>query len=104
MYAPEVGDFVYITDNSFTKEQILEMERKMLLKLDFNVGRPLPLQFLRRYSKAGEVDATQHALAKYVMELSLVDYEMCHVKPSLLAAAALCLSLRVFDDREWVGW
>lgn len=26
IYAPEVRDFVYITDNAYTKEEILEME------------------------------------------------------------------------------
>jgi cyclin B len=26
IYAPEVRDFVYITDNAYTKEEILQME------------------------------------------------------------------------------
>ena len=30
IYPPIVRDFVYITDNAYTKEEILEMERKML--------------------------------------------------------------------------
>ena len=30
IYPPIVKDFVYITDNAYTKEEILEMERKML--------------------------------------------------------------------------
>ena len=36
--------------------------------------------------------------AKYAMELSLVEYEMAHVKPSILAAAALAISLKVLDQ------
>ena len=32
------------------------------------------------------------------MELSLVEYEMAHVKPSILAAAALAISLKVLDQ------
>lgn len=55
MYAPEVGDFVYITDNAFTKAQIREMEMMILRHLNFQLGRPLPLHFLRRASKAGNV-------------------------------------------------
>ena len=55
MYAPEVKDFVYITDNTYSSEQIRAMESKMLHVLDYMVGNPLPLHFLRRNSKAGEV-------------------------------------------------
>lgn len=55
MCAPEVADFVYITDNSFSRAQVCEMEILMLKNLNFGLGRPLPLHFLRRASKAGKV-------------------------------------------------
>jgi len=55
MYAPEVADFVYITDNAYTKAEIRQMECHILKVLGFELGRPLPLHFLRRNSKAGEV-------------------------------------------------
>lgn len=97
MYAPEIGDFVYITDNAYTMHQILSMELRMLDALGFSVGRPLPLHFLRRTSKAGLVDAKMHALAKYILELSLLEYKLCHITPSEIAAASLALTLRIFD-------
>lgn len=104
MYAPELNDFVYITDNAYTKANIRQMEIIMLKALNFDLGRPLPLHFLRRYSKAGQMDATTHTLAKYIMELSLVDYGMVHYHPSEIAAAALYLSMKVLDtDAEWTG-
>ena len=55
MYAPEVKDFVYITDNTYSAEQIRVMERDMMYKLEYVFGNPLPLHFLRRNSKAAEV-------------------------------------------------
>jgi len=55
MYAPEVADFVYITDNAYTKSEIRQMECQILKVLGFELGRPYPLHFLRRNSKAGEV-------------------------------------------------
>merc|ERR1712090_62233 len=55
MYAPEINDFVYITDNAYTAAEIRQMEIKVLLTLNFALGRPLPLHFLRRNSKAGDV-------------------------------------------------
>ena len=54
-YAPELGDFVYITDNAYTQSEIRTMEIKMMEVLKFDLGRPLPLHFLRRNSKAGQV-------------------------------------------------
>jgi hypothetical protein len=58
MFAPEVADFVYITDNAYAKADIWEMERDILRTLDFCLGKPLCLHFLRRNSKAGEVSET----------------------------------------------
>lgn len=101
MYAPEIGDFEYITDNAYQKSDIRKMECLILKTLDFNLGRPLPLHFLRRNSKAGEVDATKHNLAKYLMELTIVDYDMVHIHPSEIAAAALCMSMKLLDNSKW---
>lgn len=97
IYAPEVKDFVYITDRAYTEQEILRMELRILQVLKFNLGRPLPLHFLRRASKAGGVEAATHALAKYLVELSLVQYSMVDIEPSRLAAAALALSLKILD-------
>lgn len=101
MFPPEIGDFAFVTDNTYTKHQIRQMEMKILRSLDFNLGRPLPLHFLRRASKIGEADIQQHTLSKYLMELSLVDYDMIHFPPSQIAAAAYCLSTKILDEGEW---
>ncbi|XP_025939797.1 G2/mitotic-specific cyclin-B2 isoform X1 [Apteryx rowi] len=101
MFSPDVADFVYITDNAYTSDEVREMEIVILKELNFDLGRPLPLHFLRRASKAGEADAEQHTLAKYLMELTLVDYDMVHHHPSEIAAAALCLSQKILGHNKW---
>ncbi|XP_023388320.1 G2/mitotic-specific cyclin-B2 isoform X3 [Pteropus medius] len=101
MFSPNIEDFVYITDNAYTSSQIREMETLILKELKFELGRPLPLHFLRRASKAGEVDVEQHTLAKYLMELTLIDYDMVHYHPSKVAAAASCLSQKVLGQGKW---
>jgi len=97
MYPPEIGDFVYISDNTYTAGQIRRMEISMMEALEFNFGKPLALNFLRRNSKAGGVESDTHGLAKYVMELCLVEYKMVHISPSLIAAASLAFAMRVLD-------
>ncbi|XP_067127724.1 G2/mitotic-specific cyclin-B-like [Centruroides vittatus] len=101
IYSPEIGDFVYITDKAYSKREILRMECIMLKKLNFSLGRPLPLHFLRRNSKAGDVDATTHTLAKYLMETTIVEYDLAHYSPSHVAAAALYLSMKLLDNSPW---
>ncbi|NWW89204.1 CCNB2 protein, partial [Rhynochetos jubatus] len=101
MLCPDIADFVYITDNAYTTEEVRAMEIMILKELNFDLGRPLPIHFLRRASKAGEADAKQHTLAKYLMELTLIDYDMVHHRPSEVAAAALCLSQKILGHNEW---
>ncbi|XP_059351894.1 LOW QUALITY PROTEIN: G patch domain-containing protein 1-like [Daphnia carinata] len=104
-WAPEINDFVYMSDKAYTAKDVLAMECRMLQKLDFRMGRPLPLHFLRRNTQAAsqildQVDVLHHTLSKYLMELTLPEYSFCHYLPSQLAAAALCLSLRILDEND----
>jgi len=98
MYAPEIGDFVYITDNAYSESEIRAQEVEMIKHLNFSLERPLPLHFLRRFSKVAQIDTTVHNLAKYIMELAIVEYKFCHTPPSKLAAAALAISMMAYEN------
>ncbi len=52
IWAPEVKDFVYISDKAYTREQIISMEKLMLNTLGFNLTLPTPYNFLARFLKA----------------------------------------------------
>jgi len=97
VYAPACSDFVYITDNAYSEEEIKATELRIVRSLDFRVAQPTAINFLRRYSKAGDVDVLQHSLAKYSLELCLPDYRLVACPGSRLAAASLCLSLLVLE-------
>lgn len=49
-------------------------------------------------------DVERHTLAKYLMELTLIDYDMVHYRPSEIAAASLCLSQLLLDGLPWVSF
>jgi len=104
-WAPEINDFVYMSDKAYTNQDVLKMECRILQTLDYRLGRPLPLHFLRRNTQAAsqileQVDVLHHTLSKYLMELTLPEYSFSCYLPSELAAAALCLSLRILDENE----
>lgn len=98
IYVPDMSDFVYVCDNAFTKKQLVQMEIDIVQKLDFRMGWPLSVYFLRRYSKLAAVKPEQHTLAKYILELSLLEYDLVHVRPSVQAAAACCLSIAIMNE------
>ncbi|XP_028156235.1 G2/mitotic-specific cyclin-B [Ostrinia nubilalis] len=100
IYPPDVGDFVYVTDNAYSKSDVFQCEREIMSKLGFCLARPIPLSFLRRFVKAAHGTSKNHHLAKYFVDLCLVEYSMAHYRPSELAAAAICLSLYLLSSKK----
>jgi hypothetical protein len=98
IYAPEAKDFVYITDRAYTREEILEMESKMLSTLDFNICAPSSYRFLERLSKIAGASSKQFHLARYLIELPLIEYRMLKHCPSNQAASALYLSMKILPN------
>lgn len=92
IYAPEVRDFVYITDKAYSKEEILIMEQSILETLDFNVCTPSAYRFLERFTKVVNADAPLFNLSRYLIELPLIEYRMLKYCPSTVAASALFLA------------
>jgi len=93
IYPPDVGEFVYITDDTYNKRQVLRMEHLVLKVLGFDLSGPTANVFLSQmcqWSKSPE--KVQH-LAMYLCELSLLDGEtFLTYQPSQVAAASLCLA------------
>jgi len=92
IYTPKVDDFIYITANAYTREDLLKMEKMILMTLDFNLNIPSPLHFLRRFSKAANSNVKIHTLSKYIIELSLLDYDFLDHSSSVIAASATYLA------------
>lgn len=89
---PRVTDFVYITDNTYTKEDIFQWECQVLATLEFRIVVPTPAHFLDELLQANRCEACHAELAKYILELALLDYRLISYTSSHLVAAALLLS------------
>lgn len=96
---PTVHNFVYITDNAYTKEDILHMECGMLVSLGFQVVAPTSGHFLERLLRAHRCDDRHKSLARYVLELALIDVRQLKYMPSLIASAALLLSNELLNQQ-----
>jgi hypothetical protein len=95
---------VYICDNAYTREQILEMEKLMLSKLDFRLSLPTVWSFMRRFTKAAghQNDETFFHIVSYVIDLCMIDLKMLKYSPSHMVATAVLAAIRIQGDTG--GW
>jgi len=100
---PLIEDFTYICDNSFDRDQFIQMEMEILHKVDFDIGIPISYRFLRRYSKIAKTELTTLTLARYILEMSLMESSLVSKKDSLIAAAALYIAIKMCNDGKWEG-
>lgn len=102
IYAPEVKDFVFISDNAYTSEQILAMEYNILKVLNFNITTPSSYRFVEFLCKFSHSESQVRYMSTYLCELSLVEYKLLRYNPSLLAASAIYLSTKLLrkDKKE----
>jgi G2/mitotic-specific cyclin 3/4 len=99
---PSVQEIVYMVDGAYTADEVLKAERFMLSMLQFELGWPGPMSFLRRISKADDYDLETRTLAKYFLEITVMDERFVSCAPSFLAAAAHCLARFMLKKGDWV--
>ncbi|KAG0487449.1 hypothetical protein HPP92_009544 [Vanilla planifolia] len=106
--APRVEEFCFITDSTYTKEEVLRMEIQVLNFLGFRLSVPTIKTFLRRFLRAAQTAYKAPSLplgylANYFAELSLVEYSFLKFLPSVIAASAVFLARWTLDqsDHPW---
>ena len=74
IYPPELKDFVYITDNAYSKVEVIQMEFHILSIMSFNLSIPTCNRFLERYLLLIGAENYQPVLylSKFLIELSLI--------------------------------
>ncbi|XP_010895519.1 cyclin-A2 [Esox lucius] len=102
IYPPEVAEFVYITDDTYTKKQVLRMEHLVLKVLSFDLASPTINQFLTQYFLTQPVSNKVESLSMFLGELSLVDSDpFLKYLPSQTAAAAFIVANNVITGGSW---
>ncbi|TVU46179.1 hypothetical protein EJB05_05698, partial [Eragrostis curvula] len=101
---PNVEDFCYITDNTYTKQEVVKMESDVLNVLKFELGSPTIKTFLRMFIRSAKEDNSKkypslslEFLGSYLAELSLLDYGLLQFLPSLVAASVMFVAKLTLD-------
>ncbi|KAI9640195.1 B-type cyclin [Ciborinia camelliae] len=98
---PSIGEIVYMVDGGYSSEEILKAERFMLSMLQFELGWPGPMSFLRRISKADDYDLETRTLAKYFLEVTIMDERFVGSPPSFIAAASHAVARFMLSKGDW---
>ena len=99
---PPVEEFLYVCDDTYTREELLRMERKVLAVVGFDLGYPLSYRFLRRYGRGCLVTMPVLTFGRYILESSLLEYKFnVELSESLLAAATMAVAFKVKGIEGW---
>ncbi|CAI5747040.1 unnamed protein product [Peronospora destructor] len=102
VYGPNVEEFVYISDQTYTADEMLDMEAQVLKALEYRVASTTCYGFMHRYTQAGCTTDKQCSLVSYLCDLALLFYHMVRFKPSKLVASAVYLAR--FTTSETEAW
>lgn len=102
IYVPEINDFVYVTDKAYNTQEVLEMEGNILSALQFNLTFTSSLRFLERYSHLNNYDQKSFLMARYLIEMCLIEYKMLSYNPSLIACSAIYLVNKFKKKCPWI--
>ncbi|KAJ4724188.1 Cyclin [Melia azedarach] len=91
IWAPQVNDFICISDYAYVGYEVLLMEKAILGELGWYLTVPTPYVFLVRYIKASiSPDQEMENLVFFLAELGISHYStIISYCPSMLAAAAV---------------
>lgn len=66
IYAPEISDFVYICDGEYDRDQIIDMEQKVSIAINFDFNIPNVIEYIRYYSYVNSISFEQHSCAIFL--------------------------------------
>ncbi|XP_018305955.1 cyclin-A2 isoform X2 [Mycetomoellerius zeteki] len=102
IYPPDVGEFVYITDDTYSKTQVIKMENLILRVLSFDLTVPTHITFLMEYCISNNLSDKIKFLAMYLCELSMLEGDpYLQYLPSHLAASAVALARHTLHEEIW---
>jgi len=102
IYPPTIKEFVYISDNTYNREQVLNMESLLLRVLKFRLSGATPWEFIKQLFRASKLDPNSTNLAHYLLELFLLDPAYLKFYPSVMAGAAILLACWTLEhENPW---
>lgn len=101
IHVPTVSQMVSFSNGEFDRATFMSAELFVCNVLNFEFGSPGPMSFLRRGSKADGYESNIRTLAKYFLEVAMMDWRLIGAPSSWIAAGAQYLSRQLLGKSEW---
>ncbi|KAI8346297.1 cyclin-like protein [Mortierella sp. GBAus27b] len=101
--SPAIEDLISLGGNVYTPTRVRQAELEMLRALNYDMGAPGPMSFLRRISRADNYDVDIRTLAKYLLDVTLCDHRFIGLPSSMIAAICYRASMRLLFRGEWTS-
>ena len=98
---PKIDDFIYITDNAYTKEDIVKLENDILIALNFELLYPSPIKFFEYLGVNFNFDNKLLFMGKYLMECFLLDIKYVKYKASVISCACAYIVMKFFKKEGY---
>ncbi|KAF9386852.1 hypothetical protein CPC16_007346 [Podila verticillata] len=99
--APSLAYLAEMAADAYSVSQIKAAEIGMLKVLNYDLGAPGPMTFLRRISRVDQFDVDIRTLTKYLIDVTLCDERFLSMPASKIAAVGYCASMRLLNRGEW---
>lgn len=97
IYIPKLEEFIKITDNAYTKNDLLKMENRVLGCLNFEILLPTIEEYFDILSKIFNFSNEQGHLGEFFIDSSLLDYSMLKYKYSTIAIACIYIVMKFYN-------
>lgn len=101
IYPMGLDDLVYICDRAYTRQDLLDMEYKILRALNYGITIPTAHSFLVRFLKAAHADKRLVQISCMVLDSTLISYNLLGFLPSQLAAASIAIARHSVGRNIW---
>ena len=98
---PKIEDFIYITDNAYTINQVKKMEYEILKILKFKICFPTMLNFFEILSENFNFDKIKFLMGNFLMENFLIDFNSIKYNGSVIACAITYIIMKFYKEKNY---
>jgi hypothetical protein len=101
IFYPELRDLEYICDKAYSKEEIIVFETEILKAIDYKIVPATCKRFFEIIAMKLKLSGFELHFCNMILELSLVEYQLAKILPSLIAVSAVYITLKIKKNENF---